>query len=145
MDSAAIGLLGVVLGAVLTQLFNRGNAVAARLHEARIEAYKHFASTLMDYRRATMNQWFEDHGIDPPEASDEAHHARSSAWSAYYGVCLLASDPALKVHARELLDKTTAMRKISQREELNREGERIRDSVERFIDAARKDARTGRR
>lgn len=67
MDAATTGVLGdlagVLLGGFLTHVLDRRNAVSMRLHESRIGAYKLFASCAMDYRRAVMDQWFEDHRL----------------------------------------------------------------------------------
>jgi hypothetical protein len=143
MDAATTGLLGglagVLLGGFLTYVLDRRNAVSMRLHESRIEAYKLFASCAMDYRRAVMDQWFEDHRLQDLTEDDDVHRARSAAWSAYYGVRLVTGDPQLGKMGRHVLDRITDLKDVEHREELNRLGEVCRDEVDSFVDKARRD------
>lgn len=145
MDAAIIGLLGALFGVMLTYVFNRRNAVAMRLHESRIDAYKLFASSLMDYRRAVMDQWFEDHSIHARTEDDDVHRARSAAWSAYYGVRLLTSNDTLGNEAKKVLESITDLKDVKERRQLNAEGERCRVEVEKFVEAARIDVASSRR
>jgi hypothetical protein len=144
LDSAIIGLLGALLGAVLTFAFNRKNAAEMRLHEARIDAYKTFAEAAMEYRRAVMDEWFEDHRLDSKTEDDDVHRARGSAWSAYYGVRLLTSEKAIGDLAHEALTHITALKKLDSRKDLNEQGERCRAEVEKFVESARADVQSRR-
>ncbi|TAP43169.1 hypothetical protein [Arthrobacter sp. S39] len=143
MDAATTGLLGglagVLLGGFLTYVLDRRNAVSMRLHESRIEAYKLFASCAMDYRRAVMDQWFEDHRLQNLTEDDDVHRARSAAWSAYYGVRLVTGNPQLGTMGRNILDRITELKDVEHREELNRLGEACRDEVDGFVEKARRD------
>jgi hypothetical protein len=149
MDAATIGIVGglagVLLGAFLTYVLDRRKAVSVRLHESRIEAYKLFATTAMEYRRAVMDQWFEDHQLQEPTDDDEVHRTRSSAWSAYYGVRLLTGDQRLGESGRQILDRITALKDVGNREELNRLGEDCRDEVDGFVELARADVEVASR
>ena len=139
MDAAVIGLLGALLGAILTYAFNRRNAVEARIHEARIDAYKTFAEAAMEYRRTVMDEWFESHRVDTKTEDDDVHRARGSAWSAYYGVRLLTSEQHIGDVAYNCLLHITALKKIESRKSLNEQGESCRAEVENFVESARAD------
>ena len=149
MDAATIGLIGglagVLLGAFLTYVLDRRKAVSVRLHESRIEAYKLFATTAMEYRRAVMDQWFEDHKLQERTEDDEVHRARSSAWSAYYGVRLLTGDKRLGESGQRILDRITALKDVANREELNRLGEDCREELDKFVEVARADVEVASR
>ncbi|MGC0236273.1 hypothetical protein ACJJV6_05605 [Arthrobacter nitrophenolicus] len=145
MDAAIIGLLGALLGVILTYAFNRKNAFETRLHEARIETYKNFAAAAMEYRRAVMDEWFEGHRVDVRTDDDDVHRARGTAWSAYYGVRLLTSNDQTAERARTALDNITALKKLENRRSLNEQGERCREDVEEFVRAAGEDVRSGGR
>lgn len=139
MDAAIIGLLGALLGVILTYAFNRKNAVETRIHDARIDAYKNFAEAAMEYRRAVMDEWFEGHGVDAVTEDDDVHRARGSAWSAYYGVRLLTSRQHIGDLAYNCLLHITALKKIESRKSLNEQGESCRAEVEDFVKSARAD------
>lgn len=59
MEAAIIGLLGALLGAILTYAFNRKNAFETRIHQTRIDAYKTFAEAAMEYCRAEVEVFVE--------------------------------------------------------------------------------------
>ena len=147
MDAATIGLLGglsgILLGAFLTYFLDRRKAVSSRLHESRIDAYKLFATAVMEYRRAVMDQWFEDHEIDRPAGDSDVHNARSSAWAAYYGFRLVTGNDNLSEPGRELLEFVTTLKDLPTRDELNKDGERCREKVDEFVEMARKDVMAG--
>lgn len=142
MDAAIIGLLGALLGAVLTYAFNRKNAAEMRLHEARIDAYKTFAQAAMEYRRTVMDEWFEGHGVDLKTEDDDVHRARGSAWSASYGVRLLSSKKQIGDLAYTCLLNITALKKLDSRRDLNEQGEGCRAEVEEFVESAREDVQS---
>ncbi|WP_234005639.1 hypothetical protein [Arthrobacter sp. PGP41] len=142
MGTAIIGLLGALLGAILTYAFNRKNAFETRIHQARIDAYKTFAEAVMEYRRAVMDEWFEGHGVDARTEDDDVHRARGAAWSAYYGVRLLTSNENIANLAQQSLTDITALKKLGSRKDLNEQGERCRTKVEEFVEAAREDVQS---
>jgi hypothetical protein len=142
MDAAIIGLLGALLGAILTYAFNRKNAFETRIHDARIDAYKTFAESAMEYRRTVMDEWFEGHGMDLKTEDDDVHRARGAAWSAYYGVRLLSSKKHIGDLAYACLLNITALKKLDSRRDLNEQGERCRAEVEDFVEAAREDVQS---
>jgi hypothetical protein len=144
MDAAIIGLLGALLGAVLTYAFNRKNAFETRIHEARIDAYKKFAEAAMEYRRTVMDEWFEGHGLDAKTEDDDVHRARGLAWSAYYGVRLLSSKKQIGDLAYQCLLNITGLKKLESRKSLNEQGERCRAEVEEFVESARDDVQSRR-
>ena len=140
MDAATVGLLGALLGALLTYAFDRKNAVDSRLHHTRIEAYRNFAARAMEYRRAVMDKWFEDQGVNPKTDDDDVHRARGAAWSAYYGVRLLTNDRVVGDLAYAVVNNITALKKVDSRDSLNTAGEQSRVDVEKFVEAARAEA-----
>jgi hypothetical protein len=90
--SLAGALLGVVVGAVLTQRYQRHNAQFARLHEDRIDAYSQFIDAVVEYRRTHIDRALSVRPVGESDRDNSALAARSVTWAAYYKVKLLAGD-----------------------------------------------------
>lgn len=143
MDAPAlVGLIGtlagVLLGAALTFVFGRRNAISQRMHESRIDAYKSFASAAMDLRRALMNRWFLERG-EPGTVGDDVYPIRSSAWSAYYAVELVSQKREIADKALHALDLIAALKDAPDQAALSVQAEQCRSAVSVFVNAARDD------
>jgi hypothetical protein len=141
MTTALIGVLGAlagtIVGSLLTQRLQRRNLALARLHEARIDAYRTFAATAMEFRKAQMDRWFIENEYRPDSATHNVYAIRSAAWAAYYQIVLLAHDRAIIERAEEARDLVSSLKNATSREQLNTHGEACRDAVGRFANAAR--------
>jgi hypothetical protein len=143
MTSAFIGvvgaLAGTVLGALLTQGLQRCNAAYAKVHDARLEAYRTFAAAAMNYRRALIDRWFVENAGRPRSEAEDVYAARSALWAAYFQVVLVAADPAVVELAAGARDATRAIKHVTARENIDAAGDESRAAVGRFIDAARRE------
>jgi hypothetical protein len=141
MLTALIGvsgaLAGGIVGALVTQLLQRRNAALARLHEVRIDAYRDYATAIMEFRKALMDRWFMENEGRPHLSGHAVHETRSTAWSAYYQVVLVAGDRDIVARAEEARDLTSSLKDVADRAELNTHAQACRSAVERFAELAR--------
>jgi hypothetical protein len=142
--SLAGALLGVVVGAVLTQRYQRRNAQFARLHEDRIDAYSGFIDAVVEYRRTHMDRALGVGQAGKAEHSERPFAARSATWAAYYKVKLLAGedkviDAATETHA---LVRRLRGRGLSE-DEIRQHGKACIGSLNDFAIAARGDILSG--
>jgi hypothetical protein len=141
MTAAFIGLTGAlagtIVGAFLTQALQRRNAAYARVHEARVEAYRAFALAAMEYRRALMDRWFVQNEGRPKSETENVYVKRSAVWTAYFQVELVAGDPAIAARAADARDITTLVKNATTREEVETAGEASREAVGRFVNLAK--------
>ena len=131
--SLAGALLGVVVGAFLTQRYQRRNTQSARLHEDRIDAYSGFIDAVVEYRRVHLDR------------APSAHVADSTMWAAYYKGKLLAGDDrivdaATETHALVRRLEITGLTD----DELRRHAQASIGSLNSFVVAAREDVLSGR-
>lgn len=141
MSTALIGvvgaLAGTIVGSLLTQALQRRNAAHARLHEARLEAYRTFAAAVMDFRKALMDRWFIEHEGKSNAEGHDVYATRSAVWAAYYQVMLVAGDPDIVRRAERARDVASSLKNTSTRAELNQLGDSCRAAVGEFAAAAR--------
>jgi len=143
MADAWIGVLGTVLGVIvggmLTFVFTRRNQVSKAIHDSRILAYAKFATSIMEYRRATMDRRFTQSGTAVATDGDSVYKTRSAAWAALFEVQLLARRDTLSTLAREAVETTSSIKNAVSREELASLADESRDKVKAFVDEARRD------
>lgn len=142
MSAAWVGvvgaLAGTVIGALLTQYWQRRNAAHARLHESRIDAYRGFIAAMMEFRKALTDRWFVlDANPGVTADSSAVYAARSAAWAAYYDVELLAGDDGLIAAARDARDRTAAIKNAADRAGVNAQAELSRTAIGGFAETAR--------
>lgn len=143
MTAAWVGVVGALVGAVvgvlLTQYLQRRNTAYARLHESRIDAYQEFIAAMMEFRKALTDRWFTEHANTTGNTVDSAavYAARSSAWTAYYKVELLAGDDRVVDAAREARDRTAAIKNAPDNTGLNSQADLSRIAVGEFAKLAR--------
>jgi hypothetical protein len=143
MVTALIGvvgaLAGTIVGSLLTQVLQRRNAAHARLHEARLEAYRGFATAVMDFRKALMDRWFIENEGRPHLDGHDVYATRSAVWAAYYQVLLVAGDDDIVQRAQQARDLTSSLKNVTTRADLNDRGDACRIAVGQFADAARQE------
>jgi hypothetical protein len=143
MVTALIGVVGAlggtIVGSLLTQVLQRRNAAHARLHEARLDAYRDFAATVMDFRKALMDRWFIENEGRPHLDGHDVYATRSAVWAAYYQVLLVAGDYDIVRRAQEARDMTSSLKNVTTRADLNDQGDACRAAIGRFADAARQE------
>jgi hypothetical protein len=130
-------LSGTIVGSLLTQVLQRRNAAAGRLHEARIDAYGSFAAAVMDYRKALMDRWYINNESRAAPVGHDVYAMRSAVWAAYFQVLLVAGDTAIVRRAEQARDLTTSVKEASTRTELDDRGDVCRVAVGQFAEAAR--------
>lgn len=150
MASAWVAVLGTLLGVTVSFVLQRLNAARAEssarsesIRTSRIDAYSAFAEKVMEWRRTQIIRRMLDVGPEsghPPQdgerVRDENRRDRAAAWTAFYRVKLLCDDAGLEHLARGVLDATREMKKAESRSELNTAGDRVRELLGNFLDAA---------
>ncbi|MER5432197.1 hypothetical protein [Streptomyces sp. NPDC002588] len=138
--SAATGiggaLLGTAVGAFVTHLLQRRNASFARLHEERILAYVAFAEAVMEFRRELMDRWFAEHNGAAHDSSP-VYASRSTMWTAYYRVALLARDEGIRQAATAARETVSSIKKAQSLDVMKARSDATREAVRRFVDTAR--------
>jgi hypothetical protein len=141
MVTALIGVVGVLAGAIvgsfLTHALQRRNAAHARLHEARLEAYRNFAAAIMEFRKELMDRWFIENASKSCTDSHDVYAKRSVVWATYFQVLLVAGDRDVIRRADEARDVTSSLKNVTTRAELNSQGEACRAAIGRFVELAR--------
>lgn len=130
-------LAGTIIGALLTQGLQRRNVAHAKVHDARLDAYRTFAAAVMDYRRALIDRWFVENAGRPAAEAADVYGARSAVWAAYFQVVLVAGDRQIVDLAAQARDTTSDLKRVSTRDKIDAAGEDSRVAVGRFTEAAR--------
>lgn len=147
MGTALIGLVGIIsgaaIGAFVTQFAQRRNDTYGRSQLFRYEAYRAMITSIMEYRKTQVDRWYALHN-DPPREYDNTavYDARAVAWSSYYGVELLASDPHLVDAARRARDVTGRIKLAEDEDEVETLARESRDLTSQFVRPARIDLRS---
>ncbi|GAA4123694.1 hypothetical protein GCM10022415_29110 [Knoellia locipacati] len=154
MDSAWVGVVGAVVGAVASYPFQvlhakRTDAYSRsqQLRTERVAVYSSFAEKIMDWRRSQNRRkkrsfGREASGSADPVISDENQRVRAAAWSAYYRVKLLCDDPEIDRVAFEALECVSRMKDALTLEEVQAVGEEVRAKLERFLREASRQTRS---
>jgi hypothetical protein len=149
MGTALIAIIGTIVGASVSYLFQRLNvsrgeefARAERLRSSRIDAYSAYAEKLMDWRRSQVVRAMlgieeeRSSSADAEAIKTDNRRARAEAWAAFYKVKLLCDDPRLEQLAQSALNTTRGMKEANDRASLNARGDDVREHLARFLDAA---------
>ncbi|MCX5558374.1 hypothetical protein [Streptomyces sp. NBC_00038] len=129
-------LLGTAVGAFVTHFLQRRNASLARLHEERISAYVAFAEAVMEFRRELMDRWFVERD-GAVHDSTPVYSARSTMWTAYYRVVLLAGDEDIRQSATTARETVSSIKKAGNMDTMKERSDLTREAVRRFVDRAR--------
>ncbi|GAA3260694.1 hypothetical protein ACFO1B_56620 [Dactylosporangium siamense] len=130
-------LAGTVIGALLTQLLQRRNTASAKVHDARLDAYRTFAAVTMNYRSALMDRWLLEHEGRAGAEAEHVYTLRSEVWAAYFQVVLVAGDREIAARAERAREATHAIKRATSRHELEASDVASREAVGRFADLAR--------
>ncbi len=147
LTAGLLGLLGTVIGAVVTTWTARETAVRSDRRawlEARRQEYRsavtQFASALLSYRVAERDRWYARHeeGRDETTATQEALRLRAAMLDAFYVLELSSSDnDRLRELARNAVGMAYSIREADTSKEMIRRAHQVRKAIEGIIDAAR--------
>jgi len=135
-------LTGTIVGALLTQFLQRRNAAFAKIHEARIDAYRVFAAVVMDYRSSLMDRWLHEHYGRRATEAENVYALRSAVWAAYFQVVLVAGNPQIPVCAAQARESTHALKRAATLDELTAGDRASRTAVGCFADIAHHEVAT---
>ena len=155
MDSIIASLAaitGVVLGSVLTYLFQARNARQAQefardqqLRHERLAAYSEFAGIVTDFRRSENDRWHRERedprGAPFISARDESYQLRAKATAAMCRVQLASGDTGLSQLAERALDATTEIHMATDYDDRATRGEKARLALQDFLLAASRHVR----
>ncbi len=145
---AAIGIIGTLAGAVLTQWL-QGRATETqsqqeerrRINDFRREALAQFADALMSYRRAQLHNWHEAQSLsvdsDQTSVAGELRELRARAWSAFYRVQLLWRDQVVVDGASRLVEAVTNLKKLEDAESVGDSADQVRDDLSDVMNRGR--------
>lgn len=140
-------ILGVVLGSVLTYLFQarstrqvQGFTRDQELWQERLAAYSAFAGVVTDFRRSENDRWHREQedpqGAPFISARDESYQLRGKATAAMCRVQLVGGDSGLSQLAERALDATTEVHLATGEEDRAMRGEQARLALQDFLLAA---------
>ncbi|MEU1018673.1 hypothetical protein ABZ383_08350 [Streptomyces sp. NPDC005900] len=146
--ASVIAVLGTLLGAGVTHVFQRG-AIARtedftrreKLRQERVDAYSAYAGALVNYRRVLLDRWFSRHENRPEDGVESrfrSYELRSAAQEALFRVELLTEDDELAGLARRALDAVTDLHKARDRDELTERRVVSLGAVDAFVSAAKR-------
>jgi hypothetical protein len=137
-------IIGVVLGAVLTYLFQARNtrqvqafARDQQFWQERLAAYSEFAGTVTDLRRSENDRWHreQEDPQGPPfiSARDESYQLRARATAAMCRVQLVGGSTTLGPLAEKALNATTDVHLAADEDDRARRGEKARLALQDFL------------
>jgi hypothetical protein len=147
--SAAIAVVGTLLGSALTYVFQRKSATFSfrqQLRSERMSAYSAFIVGATEFRRGQYDRWHrqpEAPGSEvASEVTTEAYNLKSAALHALAQVQLVATDPMLVDAAEKTYELTSAVPKASTSHDLHSMGDEAATALQNFIALARSDAQS---
>ncbi len=137
-------ITGVVLGSVLTYLFQARNtrqvqqfAQDQQFRQERLAACSEFAGIVTDFRRSQNDRWHREQEDPQGElfisARDESYQLRSKATAAMCRVQLVCGDTILSQLAERALNDTTEIHKAADEEDRARKGDKARLAAQDFL------------
>lgn len=148
--STLIAVLGTLLGAGLTHLFQRRAAahdrefaVQQQLRAERLAVYSDFAGAVTEFRRGQYDRWHRRHEAPEStasfEARVEAYRLRGAALHALFRVQLIASEQSLTDAAQHAYDRTSDAHKAADHQELSTLGDGAKGALADFVRLASAD------
>jgi hypothetical protein len=142
--AGAFGLLGAVLGALITLLVSRQNAKQAKELLLRNEfrtAVVEYASAVITFQKTEMDRWHATHGNEPDpqkaaEIDDRGRIARAEAELARHVLTLSTKDDALIRDARQILNDAAAIHHASDDKDMATRAKKVREDVELLVQRA---------
>jgi hypothetical protein len=143
-------ITGVVLGSVLTYLFQARNTRQVQLfardqqvRQERLNAYSEFAGIVTEFRRSENDRWHREQEDPQGEpfitARDESYQLRAKATAAMCRVQLASGDTTLSQLAEWALNATTEIHHATDEEDRAGRGNKARLAVQDFLLAASSD------
>jgi hypothetical protein len=140
-------IIGVVLGSVLTYLFQARNARQAQefardqqFWRERLAAYSEFAGIVTDFRRSENDRWHSEQedpqGTPFISARDESYQLRAKATAAMCRVQLISGDNTISQLAERALNATTEVHMATDEDDRASRGEKARLALHDFLLAA---------
>ncbi|GAA2235517.1 hypothetical protein GCM10010232_22800 [Streptomyces amakusaensis] len=147
METAVIAVIGTLLGAVVTHVFQRRTTErtavltrAEQLRQERISAYSAFAGALVDYRRGQNDRWYRAQrspgSAEAEEARIDSYRLRSSAHQALIRVQLVCDEPQTLALASAAFEVTNCMHEASDEDDRSQRSEQARETLSEFIGTA---------
>lgn len=148
--STLLAVVGTLLGAVVTHLFQRraadraqGFAAGQQLRSDRLHVYGDFAGAVTEFRRGQQDRWHRRNedavGQAYVEARTESYRLRGVALHALFRVQLIASSHEVVEAAKLAHDKAAAVHRADDHDHLNANVAAATSSLERFISLASED------
>ncbi|EFL00237.1 conserved hypothetical protein [Streptomyces sp. SPB78] len=115
LAASLVAVFGTALGAALTHVFQRRNALRAesvareeRLRQERVAAFSSFAGALADYRRGQLDHWYARRREEPgaEQLRREAARLRAVALEAMFRAELLTDSAELAATGRQALKES---------------------------------------
>lgn len=142
--TSLVAITGVVLGAVLTYLFQARNtrqvqqfARDQQFWQEKLAAYSEFAGTVTDLRRSENDRWHREQedpqGAPFIAARDESYQLRSKATAAMCRVQLVGGNTTLSQLAERALNTTTDVHLATDEDDRMRRGEQARLALQDFL------------
>ncbi|MBB5122071.1 hypothetical protein AF335_08525 [Streptomyces eurocidicus] len=142
--TSVVAVGGTLLGAVVTQLFQRhasrrGESFARSeaLRQERMATFSAFAAAAEEYRHGQADRWYrmrqDPDGQDFVRARDEAHRLRTATRQAGYRIRLLTDDPEVILAAERAYACTRDV--STARDQAGRDAldTRAREAIETFV------------
>lgn len=147
--TSVVAVLGTLLGSLATHYFQRRNRADAerfergeRLRQERVSAYTTFGGALVNLRRAHMDRWFAIHdqrdSADPEALRYETYRLYTDAQEALFRVQLITESPEVIDLGKQAIATVDEMKPNLAAEEFASVRDASRQSVFRFMEAARK-------
>jgi hypothetical protein len=151
--SSIVAVVGTLLGATLTYLFQRRSTDRAmtveflrQLRAERLAAYAAFSTACTEYRRGQYNRWHQQIGSpDSPqavEARQDSYRLKSIAQYALAQIQLVAHGQDLMTFAEQAYRLTSVMHDASDARQLEKAGDDARAALELFIKLAARQAQS---
>ncbi|MFI7317038.1 hypothetical protein [Streptomyces venezuelae] len=147
--ASAIAVLGTLLGAGLTHLFQqrasqRGRVFERdeRLRKERIDAFCTYAGVLVDLRRVLVTRWYCMHEGRPQEQTSEArqrsYELRSEAQEALFRIQMLTDSVEVVRQGRETFQAVTEVHHGGNAAELDRRRTEAAELIDHFVVLAKR-------
>ena len=147
MVSAIVAVIGTLLGATATYVFQRIDADRKdrvlrieRFRQERLAVYAEFAGAVTDLRRAAYDRWhrYQEESNSPAFAAarDEYYRLYAVARNVQLKLRLLTDDTDLVRVAHEAVERATEIKDADTEPERQHRGEQAKQALDDFISAA---------
>jgi len=151
--SSIVAVVGTLLGATLTYLFQRMSTERAanaeflrQLRAERLAAYAAFSAACTEFRRGQYNRWHRQtespNGSQAIDARHESYRLKSVAQYALAQVQLVAHGRAPMSFAERAYRLTSEMHDASNARQLEKAGDNARAALEAFVEFAAQEAQS---